>query len=88
MVVMPQANGWSKVRAALTSPKWDFRTVEGIARETGLDAEGVERLIDQHRSETRQTLSRDRQIIYTLRSREKKLREVLADIQMFVSKSY
>ncbi len=85
---MIETDGWSKVHAALQNPNWDFRTVEGLARETELGARRVERLIDQHRSEVRQTLSRDRRIIYTLRSRPKKLRETLADIQMFVSKSF
>ena len=88
MVVMIQANDWPKVRAALANPKWDFRTVEGVARETGLDAGSVERLIEQHRSEVRQTWSRERRVIYTLRSRAKELREILADVQMFVSKSF
>ena len=85
---MVESNKWSRVHTALANPNWDFRTVKGIARETGLDPESVERLIEQHRSEIRQTLSGDRRIIYTLKSRPKKLREILADIQMFVSKSF
>lgn len=76
------------MHAALSNPKWDFRTIGGIARETGLDEESVERLIGQHGSEVRQTLSRERQIIYTLRSRPKKLREILAEIHRFASKSF
>ena len=76
-------NEWHRVRKALDDPKWDFRTVAGIARETGLDPERVKRLLDRHRSEIRQTLSRDRKMIYTLKSRPRKLREVIADLQMF-----
>ena len=85
---MTDTDRWLKVHAALANPKWDFRTIGGVARETGLDEESVERLIGQHGSEVRQTLSRERQIIYTLRSRPKKLREILAEIQMFASKSF
>ena len=76
-------NEWSRVREALDDPKWDFRTVAGIARDTGLDPKRVKRLLDRHRSEVRQTLSRDRKKIYTLRSRPRKLREVIAELQMF-----
>lgn len=74
---------WNRVREALDDPRWDFRTVEGIARDTGLDPERVRCLLDRHRSEIRQTLFRDRKKIYTLKSRPRKLREVLADLQMF-----
>ena len=76
-------NEWCRVREALDDPKWDFRTVAGIARDTGLDPRRVKRLLDRHHSEIRQTLSRDRKKIYTLRSRPRKLREVIAELQMF-----
>ena len=42
-------NDWSKVHMALDDPKWDFRTVTGIVKDTGLDRERVECLLDQHR---------------------------------------
>ena len=51
---MIETKEWTKVHAALADPKWDFRTVGGIARETGLDPE----------------------------------REIVADIQRFVAKSF
>lgn len=79
---------WISVRSVLGSPKWDFRTVDGIAKETSLDPRQVEELIEQHRSEIRQTMSRDRQIVYTLKSRPLKVREVIAEIQRFASKSF
>ena len=78
-------NEWSRVREALDDPRWDFRTVEGIARDTGLDPERIERLLDRHRPETRQTLTRNRKKMYTLKSRPRKLREVIADLHMFAS---
>ena len=82
---MSEKHEWSKVHAALADPRWDFRTIRGIARVTRLDPGRVEYLIRRHRSEVRQTLSRNREILYTLRSRPKKLREIVADIQMFAS---
>lgn len=79
---------WSRVHSALDDPKWDFRTVEGIVRDTGLEPERVKRLLDRHRSEIRQRMSRDRRIIYTLKSRPMKMREIIADLQVYASKSF
>ena len=79
---------WSRVHSALEDPKWDFRTVEGIARDTGLEPERVKRLLDQHRSEIRQRMSRDRRIIYTLKSRPMKMRDIIDDLQVYASKSF
>ena len=84
-VAMAQEDDWAKVQAALADPKWDFRTVEGIARDSHLDSRNVERLLRSNRSEIRQTFSRDRRIIYTLKSRPKKLREVFANVQALLS---
>ena len=78
---------WSKVHMALEDPKWDFRTVKGIVEDSGLDREHVECLLAQHRPEIRQTMSRDGRTIYTLRSRPVKLREIVADLRLFASKS-
>ena len=74
---------WFKVQAALDDREWDFRTVDGIAGETGLTPDAVVRLLGEHRSELRQILLRDGRIGYTLKSRPKTLREVFAEIQMF-----
>ena len=82
---MSQNADWLKVQAALENPEWDFRTVEGIARDTQLEPGRIDLLLRSNRSRVRQTLSRDRRVIYTLKSRPKKLREVFADIQTFLS---
>lgn len=79
---------WSRVHSALDDPKWDFRTVEGIVRDTGLEPERVKRLLDRHRSEIRQRMSRDRRIIYTLKSRPMKVRDIIDDLQVYASKSF
>ena len=80
-------NGWRDVQAALEDPRWDYRTVAGIARETDLDPAVVEHLLEMHRSEIRQGLSRGTRKIYTLKSRPKKVREVMAELQAFASNS-
>ena len=79
---------WPAVRAALANPQWDFRTIAGIVKETGLSEDEVCRELEEHRFEIRQTLSRDRQPIFTLKSRPRKLRETLADLRLFASKSF
>ena len=74
---------WFKVQAALDDREWDFRTVDGIAGETGLAPDAVVRLLGEHRSELRQILLRDGRIGYTLKSRPKNFREIFAEMQMF-----
>lgn len=37
-----------KVFEALENPKWDYRTIGGIIRETGLDEKFVAKVIDGH----------------------------------------
>lgn len=44
-------------------------------------------LIEEHRSEVRQTMSREREAFYTLASRPRKIREIMADLQRFASNS-
>lgn len=78
---------WSKVHEALADSRWDFRTVGGISRQTGLDRDRVRQLLKQHRSEVRQNMSRNREAVYTLASRPMKMREILADIQRFARNS-
>ena len=79
---------WSQVCSALTESEWDFRTVDGLARETGLDPKRVKQAIDQHRSEVRQTISKAGTIIYAHRSKPVKVREVVAQMQRFASKAF
>ena len=69
---------WQKVRSALGNPNWDFRSIEGIAKETELDPREVREAILHNMSEVRQARSRDGNIIYTLESRPVRPREVMA----------
>ena len=79
---------WAMVRSALRRSEWDFRTADGVAKETGLDPERVKEVIAGHRPEVRQAISKDGRIVYTHRSKPMKLREVIAQIQRFASKAF
>ena len=78
---------WEKVRSALDNPNWDFRSIEGIARETELDPQEVREAILQNMSEVREARSRDGNIIYTLESRPIRAREIIAVVHRLASKA-
>ena len=86
--MVEQRDDWAKVQAALANPNWDFRTVDGIARETGLPRKHVERLLQGNRAAVRRAVSRRGrargwQLVYTLRSRPTRFREVVDHILTF-----
>ena len=69
----------------MRTPDWDFRTVDGIARETNLPREHVEQVLRRHGAAVRRTVSRDRRsrgwrFVYTLKSRPRKIREFFTDL--------
>lgn len=80
---------WEKVRNALANPKFDFRTVSGIARETGFETADVLRLLNEYSSEVRiaNSTSKKENLLYTLRNRPKSLQESFSDIITMVSSS-
>ena len=79
---------WSVVLAALRDAAWDFRTVKGIAKDAQLPRGTVERLLLEHQSELRKRRGRDGRTIYTLKSKPASVREIVADLQVFASKSF
>ena len=78
---------WPIVRKALDDRRWDFRTVEGIARQTGLRPECVKEELKHHQNQIRQTLARDGRPVYTLKSRPRKWREIVAELHTFATGS-
>ena len=78
-----------KVLQALADQKWDFRTVDGIARETGLTRAEIKKALAACPGLVRQSLAHDRfgRRVYTLRERPIRLREKLAVLQLFLTKS-
>ena len=76
----------SRVREALSNPKWDFRTVGGIARDTELSREQVERVLADHQDLFRQSrLTRNGESLYTLREKPESLRERAAGLRDFIA---
>lgn len=84
----PEDERWPVVLAALQDGAWDFRTVEGIANDAQLPSETVERLLQEHRSKLHKRKARDGRTIYRLKSKPASVREIVADLQVFASKSF
>ena len=80
------AGGWAKVEKALASTKWDFRSVEGIAAEVRMHPWRVQALLTQNADRVRTTLSRDRRVVYALKSKRVTAREVLDSLVTLASR--
>lgn len=80
---------WQGVLAALRDARWDLRTAEGIAGETGLSVDEVNECLATHASEVRRSLLLDREgrALYTSRDRRRGWRETLVAAQAYISKS-
>lgn len=80
---------WQKILAALGDEKWDFRSVDGLAKQTGLSADVVKGLLEKHPKEVRKSFVPDStgRVLYTLANKPMELREILASARAFVSKS-
>lgn len=80
---------WLRVREALADPQWDFRTVDGITRVTGLASDRIRELLISHAAEVRKSYVTDKngRILYTLRARPARLQEMVANTVAFISKS-
>jgi hypothetical protein len=83
-------NNWKKIEDALGNPNWDFRTIVGLAKETGLTPEEVRLSINRHSDRVRVSNVPDKQgrVLYTLSSKPKSARELLATIRAFAAKSF
>ena len=82
---------WTLVQDALANRRWEYRSIDGIAAETRLSHQQIERTLESHRGETRSILARSRHYdgarqVYTLRSRPRRLRDVAIDILGFASR--
>ena len=65
-------DGWSRVRAALENPNWEFRRVRSIAKKADLNERDVEALLQEHRSEVDQRPSKKYGgFVYRLKSRSR-----------------
>ena len=89
MILPTTLSPWDRVQKALEDQRWDFRTVESIAQDTGLDSSDVRVLLEEHESELRRPMFPDRQgrELFTSRKRRLGWREIAHTIQRCVSKS-
>ena len=77
-----------QVFEALDDPEWDFRTIDGLTRATGLSQDRIEQILREYRPLVRQAavLNRGREL-YTLASRRPKFRELLSTARAFIAKT-
>jgi hypothetical protein len=78
-----------KVFEALSDPQWDFRTVEGISKATGLTPSEVKATLDKYPSLVRTSLVRDNEgrELFTLASRPPGPQELVSQFRNFITKS-
>ena len=75
-------DNWFQIKAALENEKWDFRTVNGISNETGIDPNTVKEQLVIHESDVRKSInwnSSPYEDLYTFRPVS--FRELIADAQ-------
>jgi len=74
---------------ALSDPAWDFRTVDGISKSTGISKSEVSRILQKYPELVRKSPVPDHEgrDLYALRSRSVSAREIIAEIRSFVTKS-
>jgi hypothetical protein len=79
-----------KVFEALANPKWDFRTVKGIAKETSLNSTLVSNIINAHTGKLiRKSVIPDKtgDELYTLKSKRADIAEIYDQFRTFLSKN-
>lgn len=76
------------VAAALNDPRWDFRTIDGIAAETRLPPEVVQRVIADNPAFARKSVATDEEgrELYTARRRSVSLRERLEQLRWVLAR--
>jgi len=77
-----------KIIKALSNKRWDYRTAEGIAKETGLPIERVLTFLTSRQDVVLQASLPDRfgQALYTLNDRQGKANNVWRSLSTFVTK--
>ena len=78
-----------KVFEGLANPAWDFRTIDGLAKETKMSEHEVKGVLDKYPGLVRKSLFPDLNghSLFTLTTRPVKTREILAQVRNFLAKS-
>lgn len=75
-----------RLESALNDPRWDFRTVESIARDTALSAEEVKHLLHEHGDRFRRSyLTQGGEPLYALHDKRQTWRERFAELRDFLA---
>ncbi len=76
------------LNAVLWDLRWDFRTVDGIARELNLDRATVQELLDRHTEVARRSVMNDKEgrSLYTAAGRPPTLRERLERVRWLLAR--
>lgn len=69
----------ASVFRALDNPNWDWRTVEGIRRETGLEIDEIQQILGKYAALIRADRSGEHGPVYQLRNRTTKTESPLLD---------
>jgi hypothetical protein len=85
---LSDADAVAKVVDSLTDPRWDFRTLEGIAKESGLAPETVREVLAAHPDLFANSPVPDEhgRELYRLRERGKADKDFLRRLRMYVAK--
>lgn len=80
------SNELELVKKSLQNSKWDFRTLEGIARETKLPKEEISKLLYENKNLFRESLAPNSkgERLFTLKSRPVKFREKIASLINYI----
>lgn len=74
---------------ALSSPKWDFRTMDALVKETGLSQSEIDLIIAKYINLIRESPVRDKKgrRLFTLRSKKVSMNEIINIVRGAVSKT-
>ncbi len=78
-----------KIKKALSDKRWDYRTVEGLAKELGISADEVKSFLESRRDIVWKSNIPDRngRDLYTLNERKPESKDFWRNITNFISKS-
>ena len=77
-----------KIINALRDKLWDYRTTEGIAKETGIPVDTVRTFLETHKDIVRKSSIPDRlgRDLYTLNNRHSQVKDFWRSLSTFISK--
>lgn len=72
---------------AMSQPRWDFRTIKGIASATGISEIQVQKVVESHPDLIRKSRVPNKmgEALFTLQEKPIKLRERLAEVRTYLA---